>query len=302
MASNTPSISGFFIQKTAELTNAIKGTVEQDQPLTASQKQRIEEVLSRALYISVEEFRKYARNLEMIRMEDARDVIEGFHKHLRITCRAMEHCIVPLLDAFPDVKVCSFVECHVEKGALIPLLKKKKTVLTDILITRPMTNNEADHVADDVSILMASQEAIRDAWRRNQVATTVITTREGPVKVVVNPYYLPDDTDFAQAMHCECPKVVGSPERKLLIFKRQIVADGNGYTANYFSDSCPYELPALPIPIRLYEDIGFGPVDLTSDGLRPIDPKKTEEDIELFICKEMEKSDQEIEIVFEKDG
>lgn len=280
-----------------ELANAVKGAVDEDKPLTAADRQRIEEVLTHALSISAEEFRKYARNLETIRMEDSRKVIDGFHKHLRLTSAAMEKCLVPLLEV-TQVTRCSFVECHVEKGAFVPFLKKMPKEITDILITRPLTSNESDEIAE-VKFYLPSQRVVMEAWNQGKVAYGYKTEKEGPVKVIVNPYYLPNDADFAQAMHCECQTVEGYPERRFLMYERSFRSDANRCITSYRSVDCPYIFSGIPQPVRMFEDIGFGPVDLTEDGLQPLEPGKTAEDLEMFIQKKLEEMNPEVEIHIE---
>lgn len=70
-----------------------------------------------------------------------------------------------------------------------------------------------------------------------------------------------------------------------------------GCRVSYSSTNCSSDFTGLPLPVRIYEDIGFGRVDLSKEGLRPLDPSKTEKDIETFVAQKMQDLKPVVQIV-----
>lgn len=286
------SLSAYIGDKAAEAAKFVKQGVDVDKPLQAEERKIIETVLARAFSTHVDIIRQYAANLEMIRLEDSRKVVDGFHKIIRITSRAMEGPILSLLKAQPAIDTCDFVECNVEKGALVPLLKYRR--ISHIFISRTLTDNEAES-ANDLLIHGPSRKAINPYY--NGIALASFHRHEGPVQMIVNPYYPPEDADFAKETRSIC-LTFSSPPTSLTVVGYQRVTHSdlhNSCWATYNRTDLRL-IPGLSLPMKCYEDIGFGPVDLTEEGLRPRDPSKSPEDIEVFIYEKMQSIEPELTV------
>lgn len=154
MSVNPPS--GFAIPKKAlppVPKPAAKGATGTPSGL-ATPLDKIAAELAFALNQTAEFMQRYAKNLDRIECEKPLTVREGFYKTISISAKAMQECVLPLLQEHPEINLADFTFCTIQPDALVDFFyASSRHNVHRLMISRSLNSAERSAFRSNLSAL-----------------------------------------------------------------------------------------------------------------------------------------------------